>query len=171
MCRVYMFCLLEMKDGVNQRTFFGNKAWVRFKVMQRDEENTLEDLKPWWRCVFLYQNWSPPWSEVESMTNNLCVSVDVEEGCSVNSDWNVWRPLVSKFRCVAERYFSHVNTLIHVDVSAFGICSRSPDLFISVWIHFNSKNTEFNFKITVFFSTQRLFFKFAILILVPGFWW
>lgn len=25
-CGVYMFGLLEMKDGVNQRTFFGNAA-------------------------------------------------------------------------------------------------------------------------------------------------
>lgn len=39
-----MFGLLEMKDSVNQRTFFGNEAWVSFKMMERDEEKTLRFL-------------------------------------------------------------------------------------------------------------------------------
>lgn len=34
-CGVYMFCLLEMKDGVNQRTFFGNATRGRFRMMKK----------------------------------------------------------------------------------------------------------------------------------------
>lgn len=150
MWRVYMFCLFEMKDGVNQRTFFGNEAWGRFKMMRRW---TRDAAFPWrirsadGRCVFLYHNWSPPWGEVERIINNVCVSVDMEEGCSVNSDWNVWRPLASKFRCVAERYFSHVNTLIHVSlgyVLGLQTCSPLPGF---IW---TKQNPEFHLKIAVF---------------------
>lgn len=38
MCRVYMFSLLEMRDGVNQRIFSGIEDRVRFRMMKRDEE-------------------------------------------------------------------------------------------------------------------------------------
>lgn len=30
-----MFCLLEMKDRVNQRTFFGNATRGRFRMMKK----------------------------------------------------------------------------------------------------------------------------------------
>lgn len=53
--QVYMFCLSEMKAGVNQRTFFGNEAQVRFKVMKRDEEKTLRFPGGWMKgvCSFI----------------------------------------------------------------------------------------------------------------------